>query len=278
METITNHNNILVRLLHVPVLTYHKIDVRRELGLNSISPSRFRKQIEFLSRAGYQGITFKEVLYSQNLPEKSVIITFDDGYESVFKYAYPVLKEYGFRAVVYVISGFVGQWNSWDIRPGGVKFRHLDESQIKALLSAGWEIGAHGVTHRALTSLSSKELEREIFLCKTQLSELCGNSIDTIAYPFGLHNPMVHQVVKAAGFQLGCGSIRNLNGSLSAFQIPRIPVYWGEGKRAFCQKLKGLNIPKHERVKLLTLSLPSVVTPIYQKLFCKQLFVDCQTE
>ncbi len=79
----------------VPVLAYHKVDSKKELGITLISPSKFERQIEFLKQSGYNSIS-PQSLFDQIKSDKSVLITFDDGYEGIYNYAYPIIKKYNF--------------------------------------------------------------------------------------------------------------------------------------------------------------------------------------
>jgi peptidoglycan/xylan/chitin deacetylase (PgdA/CDA1 family) len=94
----------------LPILAYHKVDTVRELGVNCISPKTFEKQIRFLAECGYQSISPELMVASVRgdgkLPEKPILITFDDGYENFYNYAYPIMKKYGYTATVFLLAGY----------------------------------------------------------------------------------------------------------------------------------------------------------------------------
>ncbi|MEJ2538336.1 MAG: polysaccharide deacetylase family protein, partial [Calditrichia bacterium] len=150
----------------IPILTYHKISKNREWGINTVSPKKFTEHLHFLKTENYTPINFRD-LSKNELPSNPVIITFDDGYESVFEHAYPALSEFGFTAVVFVITGYIGKWNKWDANLGGIRFRHLNRQQIQELATNNMEIGSHGISHRAFTRLSSDEAGRELLESKS---------------------------------------------------------------------------------------------------------------
>jgi peptidoglycan/xylan/chitin deacetylase (PgdA/CDA1 family) len=114
----------------IPILNYHKIDQRFEWGLNTVKPVRFRQQMQLLKDGGFTPVNFHRV-ESGALPEKPIIITFDDGYESVYDSALPVLQELDFTAVVFIITDYMGEENTWDANIGGIRFQHLNAGQIR---------------------------------------------------------------------------------------------------------------------------------------------------
>lgn len=265
-------SEIINILQSTPILVYHKIDPRNEIGINSISPNQFKEQIQFLVDNRYQTFTFKNILNSKQ-HSRRLIITFDDGYESVYKYAYPILKEFGYKAVVFVIAGYINQWNSWDANLGGIKFRHLSGDQIKEMAMAGWEIGSHSVHHQPLPHLNRKRLYEEVTLSFKVLKEMTGNEISTFSYPFGMQNSRVQKAINDAGFKFGCRNISWNSGIDNLFSIPRIPVYKFDTIKTLQKKLE-LSANPFEKLKLFMLNWPARFTPLYQILFRKQLFLE----
>ena len=258
----------------VPILIYHKVEARKEVGINVVSPEKFRQHITVLRELGYRSVTFWDLLTAPALPPKPVIITFDDAYESVYHYAFPVLREFGFTAVVFVIAGFIGRWNSWDANLGGIRFRHMNEDQLREIARAGWEIGSHGVSHRALTFLGREQLEEEICQSRRILQIISENPVLTVAYPFAMHNPHVRAAAKKAGFTFGCKSIRGKEAREDLLQIRRAPVYQFEGMPGLRHKLDPQRISWPHKIKLSMLSAPAVLTPFYQALFKRELFLE----
>ncbi len=272
MSKLRTSPELLKDLQQIPILIYHKIDHRREIGINAISPAQFRKQMEWLYRHRYQTITFEDLLNQATLPEKPIIITFDDGYASVYEHALPILASLNMRAVVYVISGYVGKNNAWDISLNGRRFAHLSKMQIVELLKHHWEVGAHSVTHRALPYLSERMAYREIESSKKSLEDLFGVSVISFAYPFGLQTPREEAIVRTCGFSYACKGIRGKE-SQSTFDIQRYPVYSTESLNSFRKKLQ-YPLPATHRLKLLGLGLPVYLMPLYQKIFYRHLELD----
>jgi peptidoglycan/xylan/chitin deacetylase (PgdA/CDA1 family) len=264
---------IINTLRSIPILVYHKIDPKNEIGINTISPKRFEKQIQFLGDNGYQTLTFPEITSSGNKAQKRLIITFDDGYESVYEHAYPILKQAGYKAVVFPVTAYIGDWNYWDANLGGIRFRHLSAEQIRELSAAGWEVGSHSVHHRPLPYLNSSHLEWEVYHSRGVLQNVLNKVITTFSYPFGMQNLRVRRAAEKAGYKFACKNI-SLNGRTDdAFSISRIPVYKFDTIESFKKKLAIYSHPA-EGMKLSLLNWPARFTTLYQILFRKQLFLE----
>ena len=271
-----HRDSIRALLAKIPILTYHKIVNRREVGINALPPEHFQAQLACLQELGYTTITFHDLLDSPELPEKAVILTFDDGYASVYEHALPLMQPYGFRGVVYAVGRFIGRWNDWDANLGGIRFRHMDRRQLRELADAGWEVGAHSLTHRALSWLDETSLHREIFGSRDLLADVAGRMPASFAYPFGMHHLRVREMVKAAGFAFACGGINSAAEAVDPLQLRRVPVYQFEGLSAYRKKLRIAGLPRLEYLKLRILSWPAVLTPLYQKRFRRELFLEME--
>ncbi len=187
-----------VTVMRVPILMYHYIrlyrDPRDRLGQDlSVTPENFIKQVEWLTSHGFHSVTLRTVVESwkkgRPLPEKAVVLTFDDGYEDVYTAAFPVLKARGLVGVVFAVSGFVG-------RSG-----YATAQQLGILQQEGWEIGAHTVHHLDLTGLDPFSLQHEVGGSAADLTELLGQRPVSFAYPSGRWNRTVEGAVAAAGFE-----------------------------------------------------------------------------
>ncbi len=141
-------------------------------------------------------VSFIRHLPSNEQPE----FCFDDGYEDTFTNAFPILSEFGFTANLFVITGLLGKFNSWDFTLFGT-FKHLSREQLKALADAGWNIGSHTKSHLALTTLSPSLLRAELHDSKQFLEDLLGKAVTAISFPFGNFNARVIEACKEAGFQ-----------------------------------------------------------------------------
>ncbi|SVC04157.1 uncharacterized protein METZ01_LOCUS257011, partial [marine metagenome] len=179
-------------LQRIPVLVYHKIDHRFEFSITRIPPKSFISHLDWLQDNDYNTITISEAeqIIRENLvfPVKTVAIVFDDGFENFYTYAYPLLKDRGMTATIYMITGYAGMNDAWDINICWQKFRHLSWSQIVGLAGDGFEFGSHTVNHPDLTRLSDQQVIHELSESRTRLEDRLGSSVRSFSYPFGRYS------------------------------------------------------------------------------------------
>lgn len=195
----------------IPVLMYHRIgDQTTPWDRHySVSPRNFAKQMERLARNGYRACSLGDFVGWLNnaaaLPEKSLLITFDDGFCGVHDHAFPVLRALGWPFTVFMVSGKVGQAADWDLplQPTDRSRRLMERRSLEALLSGGASIESHGATHVDLTSLSDEHLAQEMTNSRDSLTSLSGHPVQTIAYPYGKYDARVIRFARAAGYQTG---------------------------------------------------------------------------
>ena len=253
--------------LNVPILAYHKVDNKFELGINRISVTAFEKQIKYLQQQHYYSISLSDLKNKKFESENRfpVIITFDDADESIYQNVFPILDKYCFKATVFVISNFVGKYNKWDYNFFGNRSRHLNWEQIKILSQHGWEIGSHTATHQDLTRLSDNQALFELTESKFKISEILNKSVDYISYPFNRFNEHVISLAREANYKGGCTlSSRNYsNKKLSEFAIQRIGVYSIDSLKAYKNKL---NNSRFELSKQKVISFFSIGTILFNLL------------
>lgn len=173
----------------VPVLMYHKIGDEPNNDA-VISREKFLEQMNYLHRNGYHPISLEE-LYAyltrgQKLPPRPVVITFDDGYRDTYEVALPVLKQYGFKSVLFI--------------PGMQVGKRLSREELLEMRAAGMEIAAHGFYHRPLGALSPREQEEEIKKSKEILDQTLGQDTRFFCYPNGSYNRETLRILREAGF------------------------------------------------------------------------------
>jgi len=173
----------------IPILMYHEVTS----GPNSlyVPADRFREQIQYLAQSGYRTVTMaqaREMLQNNKIPAKTVVLTFDDGYESVLTKAWPIMQEYGFTGTTYVCATFIGRSN------------YLTLDQIKQLQAEGMEIGSHTNNHISLKEASYQLQVDEIAGSKRTLEEHLGAPCLSFCYPTGTYSDITPTLIKDAGY------------------------------------------------------------------------------
>jgi peptidoglycan/xylan/chitin deacetylase (PgdA/CDA1 family) len=214
----------------VPVLMYHEISEPGKATWDhlAVSPAVFREQLDFLLDADYTTLTagaFASLLAEgAQVPPRTVILTFDDGFEDFHRHAVPALTEHGCTATVFITTGWIQDSGpeSAGRRPG----RMLSWSQVNEAVTTGIEVGAHSCQHPQLDQIPSVRLRDELHMSKARLEDRLGISVPGLAYPYGYSNARVREVAQAAGYSYGY-AVRNTMTSLGAdlFRLPRLTVH-----------------------------------------------------
>ena len=145
------------------------------------------------------------------VPRRTVVITFDDGYDCLHRTVLPILQRYGFPATIYMVSNYVGRMADFDAGEGIPPRQLLSRQQLLELHSAGIEIGAHSATHADLPTLSQECLIREVSGSKAQLEDILGIAVSSFAYPKGRFNRRVRDTAEKAGYSTACSTMWGLN-------------------------------------------------------------------
>lgn len=210
-----------------PVLCYHKVERRRELGVTRLSPARFARQVQSLARAGWRGISLAEfaacVDGRREAGRRELLITFDDAYRGLRDHAFPVLRDVGFAAACFVITEFAGRLNRWDVAYGGRRFAHLAWRDIERWRGLGIDFGSHTATHPRLPWIDDARLARELARSRAALAEALGTPPVAIAYPFGAAGGRETGAAAAVGYTLGFGVHGRWTGD--PLRVPRAPVH-----------------------------------------------------
>ncbi len=185
----------------VPILMYHTLGERP--SIISIAPSVFEWQMRWLHEKRYKIVSLSQLakqLRTGVLPNgPTAVITFDDGFSTVYTVAFPVLARYRFPATVFVIPSLCGKSNEWPDQPTSVPRQPLlTWAQIRGMHRDGIEFGGHTLTHRRLDRLPPAELQGEILDSKAMIEDRLGDRVEVFAYPFGKYNDAVKAVVASA--------------------------------------------------------------------------------
>ncbi|MFF5252189.1 polysaccharide deacetylase family protein [Streptomyces leeuwenhoekii] len=231
----------------VPILMYHAVaaepnDATRDL---SVTPEAFAEQMAIVADRGRTPVTTSELAAAwrsgRPLPDRPVLITFDDGYEGVHRHALPALAGHGFRATLFVTTGWLrGQHDT-----GGALDTMLDWDQVGELAGAGVEIGGHSHSHPQLDQLDDERLRSELVRCREIVAGQLGAAPVSFAYPYGYSDRRVRRAVREAGYAqalaVGNGTARRGQGP---YALRRVTVRRGTGPAAFERLIEGRAIAR----------------------------------
>jgi peptidoglycan/xylan/chitin deacetylase (PgdA/CDA1 family) len=231
----------------VPILMYHAVatapnDATREL---SVAPEAFAEQMALIGDLGLTPVRTADLAArwrsGKPLPDRPVLITFDDGYEGVHRHALPVLARHGFPATLFVSTG----WLKGPHDTGGGLDTMLDWRQVRELAGADVEIGGHSHTHPQLDQLPDERLRSELVLCKEIIGDELGTVPESFAYPYGYSSRRVRETVRETGYAqalaVGNGLARRRQGP---YALTRLTVRRSTGVEEFQRLLEGRAIAR----------------------------------
>jgi peptidoglycan/xylan/chitin deacetylase (PgdA/CDA1 family) len=198
----------------VPILRYHSVsdDVPGAAAPYAVGRRQFSAQLDALVDLGFTTLTIGELLLARAsglpLPDRTAVITFDDGFADFVSNAWPELVERGLTATLYATAGRLGGTSTWLAPHGAGELPMMTRRQLVGLAAEGCEIGAHSMTHAELDYLPRSVAAWEIGRSKRVLEHLLGRPVDSFAYPHGSYDPAVRQLVIDAGFR-SAAAIRN---------------------------------------------------------------------
>jgi peptidoglycan/xylan/chitin deacetylase (PgdA/CDA1 family) len=246
------------RNLTLPILMYHYVRTPPStktdlLGYNlSVSPAVFTTQMDWLSLHGYHPVDFNDVRAyfagTQPLPAKPVVITLDDGYADLYTNAFPILAAHGFKAVAYIVSGFVGRW------------AYVTAAQVVQMDQNGIEIAAHTVDHANLARSSYASQMYQLVDSKRMLENLVGHPVLDFAYPSGKFNAQTVAAVQRAGYDTAVTEIFSVDHSVGdRYLWTRVRVGGGESLADFVKNL-GTPMPS-TTITVLDIEIPETALP-----------------
>jgi peptidoglycan/xylan/chitin deacetylase (PgdA/CDA1 family)/glycosyltransferase involved in cell wall biosynthesis len=195
----------------LPVLMYHKIPdaplaTRHQIF---VTKENFKKHLAYFKVHGFTPITFLDYQDFASgrrplagFPRRPIILTFDDGYTDNYTNLLPLMRQYGYRGVLYLLGDFDIRYNQWDadFDPTEPRADIMDRTQKQAFVAAGWEIGAHTMHHAKLPDLPAAEALAEMRQSKAALEEALNTEVISFAYPYGALNEQVKTLAQQAGF------------------------------------------------------------------------------
>jgi peptidoglycan/xylan/chitin deacetylase (PgdA/CDA1 family) len=230
------------------VLEYHAVSDTWPAPL-AVTSSQLRRQLEWLVARGYTGATFSDAVASREAV-RTVAVTFDDAYLSVFEHARPILAALGLPGTVFVVTDFADDgrplhWQrsaDWRGGPYEDELRGMTWSQLAELADSGWEVGSHTRTHPRLTELPDDDLERELRQSRAACEQALGRPCSSLAYPYGDVDARVARAAAEAGY---AAAATEALGPAEPLMWPRVGIYRADSLARFRLKVS----PRIQRVR-----------------------------
>jgi peptidoglycan/xylan/chitin deacetylase (PgdA/CDA1 family) len=205
------------------ILAYHAIDDGQ--ANTSVSPAAFRRQMRWLGDRGYECLTVSDLL-ARAPRQKSVALTFDDGFRSVYRTALPVLRELGFVATCFPIEEGIGKRTAWRTGPARfMSYELMSETELSELAAEGWEIGSHTSRHECCVSRTAADLHTDVWRARSRLQDRFGVPVPGFAYPQGCHDAGAEDIVAEAGHTWAVAtSPGTLRRSFEPYALRRVTV------------------------------------------------------
>jgi peptidoglycan/xylan/chitin deacetylase (PgdA/CDA1 family) len=236
--------------LSIPILMYHSITEKDEPKMRAYyrtttSPQAFAAQMEYLCKNQYQTCNLAHAAAflrsDTGKTVKHVVITFDDGYRDFYEEAFPVLNRFGFTAIVFLPTAYIGE--------GTLQFKGRDcltWSEVRELQKYGISFGSHTVTHPQLRSLNEIAIEKEIVNSKRSIEEKTGCAVNSFAYPYAFpqteteFKKMLRELLLRAQYQSGvCTMVGRAKFNSDPLFMERLPMNSFDDTALFRAKLEG---------------------------------------
>ncbi|WP_231879564.1 polysaccharide deacetylase family protein [Methylomonas koyamae] len=203
----------------------------------SIKSQVFAKHLKYLQQNGWTTVLFKDLDKAQSLPEKSVVLTFDDGYKNNFQGAFLPLAERGMKASWFITTDCIGGHAHW-LGKISRQTQMLDAAQLLEMHSAGMEIASHTCSHPDLSLLSYDQQLAEFETAKKVLENLLCTPVTSLAYPFGRFNADSIAAADRSGYSRACTTRPGWFGSENnPFLVRRIAIFSNDSASVLARKL-----------------------------------------
>jgi len=229
--------SIFLKSKKIGILMYHSVS-DGDNRFFAVSENNFEKQLKFLSDKNFSIISadalFDILKNKKEIPEKTICLTFDDGYKNNYSVVFPILKKYNFPMMIFLVTDLIGEDNylDWD---------EISEMQNSGLVS----FGCHTKSHPDLDKITSLDIERELVESKIILEERFNKKCRFFSYPRGKYDNVVLQKVKEQGFEIalttkeGIISLKN-----DMLELPRLSIDKSTTWLQFLGKISGIQFIK----------------------------------
>ena len=217
--------------MQIPVLAYHKIDEpTADVKLRGAftSPKNFARQMRYLKRLNFEFYTASELIefYNENgaFPLKSVTLTFDDGWKDNYTNAFPIMRELGIRATIFLVPSCIGKRSAKVVADGESERQHLSIEDIFEMSEYGIEFGSHTLNHKLLHRIPDQEIEFEVTESKKEIENLLQKSCRVFAYPAGFHTDAARDAVRRAGYIAAFSTVYGERENIDLYALNRVEI------------------------------------------------------
>lgn len=221
------------------ILMYHGTPTvkNRDTSIYCVTADNFQRQLDLLKDQGWTTKCIADLPNIDSFPDKTVILTFDDGYLDNYTGAYLPLLERDMTATWYIVSNLIGNKADW-LKSSSSETAMLDKNQLMKMAQSGMEIGSHTLSHADLSKISSARQKNEIMDSKKQLEDLLSLSVKSFAYPYGQYDDSSLEYVQQAGYQFAC-TVRPgwFNNEKNPLLLRRICINLDDSLSTFSRKL-----------------------------------------
>lgn len=229
------------------ILAFHDTDTKFHFGLNNYHPARLKKLLSNLKASGYRLTSLDE--YSRRPDEKTLVgLSFDDGFESFYRFALPLLMDLEMSATVFIPFDYVGRKAGWDYTYFLRAVSHMNRGQIIEATKYGIEIGSHGCWHIDLSGAPERLVKIELDRSKKGLEDMTGKPVRFLSYPFGRFNATVESLALETGYDRGF-SLASFKKSRHQFTTARFAVYSTDTTYSVVKKIEGGPLGRLEKYK-----------------------------
>jgi peptidoglycan/xylan/chitin deacetylase (PgdA/CDA1 family) len=219
----------------LPILTFHAVDDRR--SVISLAPEVFRSSMAKLYESGYRTLSLLEAVDCLHrhtpFPDRSLVITFDDGFQSLYEEALPVLQRYGMSATVFLTVGEKAEVKAAERLPSLEMRPMLSWGEIREMQQNGIAFGAHTLTHPDLIDLPMERVETEVGKSKTIIEDALDAPVACFAYPYGRFDQRIREVVRH-NFMCACSDKLGLvTAGSDPYVLERVDSYYLRTNRLF---------------------------------------------
>jgi peptidoglycan/xylan/chitin deacetylase (PgdA/CDA1 family) len=222
--------------MSISILAYHDVSFKK--SVLSTPVEIFRSQMDWLKIAGFEVLPLSEIVSRINqgsiLPERAVCITFDDGLSGVYDHAFPILRYYGYPAVLFLVTAFCGRENNWPGQPEGLSVSPMvNWQQVQEMEASGLSVGSHTMSHPRLDQLDESWVQIELNQSKEEIASHLNHSVDWFAYPYGRYDARVLESVRSLFLGACATKMEKVDGRSDPHILGRIDAYYLQNPLAF---------------------------------------------